>query len=359
MVFMKILFLGEPESPNTVSWVAGLRDEGCEVVVASVRTDGSGDALAIGNPSLPPRIRILTGVSHLKSIIAEIKPDLVLAYRVTSYGYLAAKAGFHPLVLAAQNEQIVYLPKPTFLRRKFLEKCARFAISKADLMHAWSDNIADGLIKFGADSDKILTLHRGIDVKLFDSDRDKRFNKNAPVFISTRSLAPEYRIDKLLDAFALVVATVPEATLKIIGSGPEEENLKIKTSQLGIEKNVLFTGRVDHETLVRELQTSNIYISIIETEGMSSSLIEAVLCGVLPIVTDMPASQAIVDDRIDGFLINDIKPDRLSAIMIESIEKYEKMQPALQANAKEVKKRFDRKANQNIFIKAYRALCEK
>ena len=174
---MKILFLGEPDSPNTQSWIEGLRDAGCDVILASVRSDGSDGAIPIGNINLPPRIRILTGTRQLKKIIAKEKPDILLAYRVTSYGYLAAKTNFHPLVLAAQNEQIVYLPNPSFIRYKFLERCAEFAISKADLMHSWGKNITDGLIKFGANKNKILTLHRGIDIDSFTSGGQKDINK--------------------------------------------------------------------------------------------------------------------------------------------------------------------------------------
>jgi glycosyltransferase involved in cell wall biosynthesis len=353
---MKILFLGEPDSPNTISWVTGLRKQGCDVTLASVRTNGNEDALAVGNPALPPRIRILTGVSHLQKIIAEIKPDLLLAYRVTSYGYLAAKTGFHPLVIAAQNEQIVYLPKPTFLRRKFLEKCAKFAIKKADLMHAWADNIADGLVKFGAERDKILVLHRGIDMEIFKDCKKRKFDKNAPVFISTRSLAPEYRIEKVIQAFAETLDKLPGAVLKIVGSGSEEERLKQIAADCRIEKHVHFLGRVNHQKLVQELQESDIYISIIETEGMSSSLIESTACGLLPIVTDMPASKKIIEDGVNGFLIDDIEGGKLSDIMLNAVEKYREMEPELTKNSARIKKAFNRTENQKAFIEKYQEL---
>jgi len=353
---MKILFLGEPDSPNTQSWIEGLRIEGCEVVLASVRADGTGDAIAIGNPNLPPRLRVLSGVSHLKKIISEIKPDLILAYRVTSYGYLAAKTGFHPLVIAAQNEQIVYLPNPTFFRRKFLERCAKFAIRKADLIHAWSDNLADGLIKFGADPSRVMTLHRGIDMSIFEDSRSHEFNKNTPVFISTRSLAPEYRIEKVLDAFALLLAKVPDAILNIAGSGSEEEALKKHTEVLKIDKNVIFHGRTNHKELVSLLKKSDIYISVIETEGMSSSLVEAAVCGVLPIVTDMPASRLIAKNGVNGFLINNVISEKLSEVMLRAVSDYDSMKEKLRANCSAVRQNFDRRANQKIFVEKYNEL---
>ena len=353
---MKILFLGEPESPNTQSWITGLRDQGCEVVLASVRTDGNGDALAIGNPGLPPRLRILSGVSHLKRIIAEIKPDILLAYRVTSYGYLAAKTGFHPLVIAAQNEQIVYLPNPTFLRRKFLEKCARYAIRKADFMHAWSENIAAGLVKFGADKDKILTLHRGIDMSIFSSDKKSHLKDDAPVFISTRSLAPEYRIENVIEAFSLLHKQIPGAVLKIVGSGSEESRLKQLASDLNLTDAVCFLGRLPHHALVKELKESDIYISVIETEGMSSSLIEAAVCGVLPIVSDMPASRLIVEDGVNGFLLRECSSGHLHELMLGAVSDYNKMRDSVAENSRKVCRDFDRISNQKIFLERYRGL---
>ena len=277
---MKILFLGEPGSANTNSWIEGLRDQGCDVHLASVRTDGSDGTIPIGSSIMPPRIRVLTGVHSLKQIIAKIKPDILIAYRITSYGYLAAKTKFHPLVLAAQNEQIVYLPNPSFLRRKFLEKCAKFAIKNGDLIHSWSENITQGLLKFGADKAKILTLHRGIDLDAFLSISN---NNNArqisecdkkPVFISTRSLAPEYLIDKLIDAFKLVVDKIPDAKLEIAGSGSEEGVLKQQVENLKLTKSVTFHGNLNKISLINLISSSNIYVSLIQTEGLSSSLIE-------------------------------------------------------------------------------------
>lgn len=355
---MKILFLGEPESPNTVSWVEGLRRQGCEVHIASARTDGRDGCIPIGSAKLPPRIRILTGTRHLRRIIRDLKPDILLAYRVTSYGFLAARAGFHPLVLAAQNENIVFQTGASLFRRKILAFCARYAIARADLMHAWGENIAKGLIRHGADEHKILTMHRGIDLDKFQARRGKKFNRESPVFVSTRSLYPEYNINKVIEAFALVVRVIPGAKLKILGKGAEAPVLKKITSSLSLDEKVAFLGRLDHDKLAEELQASDFYISIIDTEGLSSSLIESIACGVLPIVYDMPSSIDLVRDKIDGLLVNDTSASGLASAMIEAVEIYDKLEPALATNSKSVRQRFDREANQKVFVQKYMSLSD-
>ena len=356
---MKILFLGEPSSPNTMSWVTGMRSLGCDVVLASVRTNGEDGNSPIGNTGLPPRLRVLTGKSSLKRLIAAVKPDILIAYRITSYGYLASIVGFHPLVLAAQNEQIVYLPTPNALRSITLGFFARQAVKKADLMHAWSDNIASGLIKYGADPQKILTMHRGIDVEKFrfNATEIKDFNINEnPVFISTRSLFPEYDIKTVVSAFALVVKQIPNAILRIAGDGPEQDALKKQIYELKIGANVCFLGNIGADELVQMLGTSHIYVSIIQTEGMSSSLLEAVVCGLLPIVADMPASRKIIETGINGYCIKKISVKNVAFQMLDATRKYENIIPALLDNAERIAEDFDRRKNVKAFLEEYKKL---
>jgi glycosyltransferase involved in cell wall biosynthesis len=356
---MKILFLCEPKSPNTVSWAEGLRAEGCEVFQASARTDGSDGSIPLGNPLLPPRLRILTATRQLRKIISEIKPDILLAYRITSYGYLAAKTGFHPLVLAAQNENIVFLPENAAIRRKLLTKFARFAIREADLIHSWGENITRGLLEFGAEPQKILTLHRGINLQPYNSPsfvRDNTFNKDAPRFISTRSLAPEYLIDILLKAFRLVLDEIPGAVLDIVGSGSEELSLKNLAEQLNLGENIRFLGRVGNSEIPELLKNADIYISLIRTEGISSSLIEAVTAELFPVVSDMPASRLLVENNTNGLLLSGTSPESVAEKMIEAVGMLPDRRAALSENRKKISENYDRTGNQKIFIEKYRTL---
>jgi len=355
---MKILFLGEPSSPNTMSWVEGMRDLGCEVVLASVRSDGSDGAWPIGPVSFPPRIRALLGVGDVKHLIRDIAPDVMIAYRVTSYGYIAAKSGFHPLVLAAQNEGIVFLRKPSWWRREILERFARYAVERADMLHAWSPNIRDGLLAFGADEGKILTMHRGIDISgVPEKPRGgRKFDAGRPVFVSTRSLYPEYRLDLLLKAFRRVLDHIPGARLKIAGDGPERAELERLRSDLALDEAVEFPGRLPADALHTLLRESDIYVSIIATEGMSSSLIEAVAHGLLPVVWDMPASKTLVENGVNGILVVDDHPDDIAGAMARASAEFAEFESGLAENAARVKSEFDRLKNIGVFLEKYKEL---
>lgn len=340
-----------------MSWVNGLREQGCEVFLASARTDGSDGNIPIGNPRLSPRLRMISGIKGLKQKISEIKPDIVIAYRVTSYAYVAARTGFHPLVISAQNDQIIFETKRTFFRRKFLERCARYAIRKADLIHSWGSNITEGLLRFGADEKKVFTFHRGLNMAAFkENSRTKEFDPEKPVFITTRSLAPEYLFDKLLDAFKILVGKIPGARLEIIGTGSEESNLKKQAEDLALTENIAFRGKLTEKEVYQALSLADIYISIIETDGVSSSVIEAVAASLLPIVAEMPASDNVLVNNKNALLFTNGTPEKLAELMLKAVNSFENMMPALRENSQNIIGKYDRHKNQKLFLEKYKNL---
>jgi len=352
---VKILFLAEPDSANTRAWAEGLRALGCEIRIGSVRVDSptpDGSVIPLGPRWLPPRLRLLLAGGDLHRAITEFKPDLLLAYRVTSYGYLAACGSLHPLVIAAQNEQIIYQPHPTWWRTWLLTRFAKFAISRADLLHAWSPNIADGLRCFGAKNEKILILHRGIDTRLFSPPESPPLRTVDPVLISTRALHPEYRIDELLHIFAHLRRTIPAARLWVIGDGPERPSLQALAGELGVADGVEFTGALSPEQVAERLRQADLYVSLIRTEGVSSSLLEACSCGVYPVVADMPASRHFPGND-GGLLLPELPTGEIAARLGKLIANSGRRQDAVTRNASAVRETFDRDRNLRKFVEKY------
>jgi len=354
----RILFLGDFQSANTASWIEGFREAGAEVIAASARPEGRQGIYPLGPSGLPPRLRMLLGKKDLRKLIDSFKPDVVIGYRVTSYGYMAAKSSFHPIVVAAQNEQITFLREPNWLRQKFLTYFARRAIKSADLLHAWSSNILEGLKKFGADEKKILLMHRGISTDIFTASGNRVFSSKSPRIVSTRSLYPEYRLDELIRSFVVVKSRYPDAKLSIIGSGPEKQNLEKLAQSLGVAGGVSFPGKLKQTEIAVMLSESDIYVSLIDTEGLSSSLLEACSCGVLPVVSDIPASREIIKNGENGILITVENPEETGNIICTSFENRQLRERCATHNPELIQERYDRKKNIAAFIAHYRKLCK-
>ena len=95
----KILFLGETYRADAITWMNGLKEFGdFEIVTWELKTP---------NHSFFSRsFRILefcTGLFQIKKLIKLQQPDMVIAERTTSYGFLAALSGVKPFAIAQQG----------------------------------------------------------------------------------------------------------------------------------------------------------------------------------------------------------------------------------------------------------------
>jgi len=293
---MRIAFLGDYNHPNAQSWIQALKEYGhCEVLTWSLPITENRE----GRMS-----RIMHWFTSLKNIRRELKkmkPDLVIAYRITSYGFIGAVSGFHPLVIASQGGMADIWPLHS-LSTPLKKLMARVSLKKADLIHAWGAHIAEAQINLGADPSKILVLPRGINLNKFYASAEPPVNASMQIAV-TRSLYPEYSHNVILDACALLAKNNIPFTLHIVGTGAEMNNLKAIASTLGIEAQVIFHGRIPNDKLPELLRCCDIYTSVPRTEGVSASLFEAMACGCYPIVSDLIAYRSLIDDGKNGTLV--------------------------------------------------------
>ena len=82
------------------------------------------------------------------------------------------------------------------------------------------------------------------------------------------------------------------ATVTGVDLAPENIHYAKKlAADLGISEAVRFEGAVDRESIPQMLDSSAIYCSMLDTDGLSASLIEAMAAGLFPVVTDIPANK--------------------------------------------------------------------
>ncbi len=121
------------------------------------------------------------------------------------------------------------------------------------------------------------------------------------LFISSCRLVKEKRVDFLIRAYAkLSVKDKEKSALVIVGEGPLGRDLKKLSHRLGLDKNVFFTGLIDHKQVFEIVSSSDIYIhaSLRETQGLV--LNEAAACGKPLIMIDKIANP-VLKDRENGF----------------------------------------------------------
>jgi glycosyltransferase involved in cell wall biosynthesis len=218
----------------------------------------------------------------------------VIGYRLVSYGFLAARTGLRPLVLAGQGQYLTPPGGPFFS-----ESTVRYALSRADFLHAWSRPMADRMIELGADPSKILVRPRGISLGRWSPGEGRA---GRPTLVSTRELEPYYNQQLLIEAARELVPRIPDLELVICGSGSDEPRLRTMAASLGLEKHVRFTGFLQEPEMVREIQRAWVYVSAVPTDGVSASLLEAMACGCYPVVVDNRANRDWIRSPVQGAL---------------------------------------------------------
>ncbi|HVB20285.1 MAG TPA: glycosyltransferase [Candidatus Paceibacterota bacterium] len=113
------------------------------------------------------------------------------------------------------------------------------------------------------------------------ADEQRRFTVTNPVVLFVGRLGPEKNIDDILRAVPLLVKTFPTLTFVMAGHGTAAENLKKLAQELGIEKNVLFTGFLNRTTVLPHLyKTAGVFVLMSRTDSQSIALMQSYASGI-------------------------------------------------------------------------------
>jgi len=106
-------------------------------------------------------------------------------------------------------------------------------------------------------------------------------------------LMPHKRISMLLDAVALLHSEGLSVTCRVIGDGPELDDLKEETRGLALEHAVEFRHDVQEQKEIYELvKASKVFVLPSAREGFGIAVLEALACGVPVVTTSSPDNLA-------------------------------------------------------------------
>ena len=344
----KILFLGETYRADAITWMNGLKQYGdFEIITWELKTRSH------GFNRLLRLLEYCACIFKIRQIVKAEKPDMVIAERTTSYGFLAALSGVKPIAVAQQGltdlwpETSIMLPVKRIIQY--------YAFNKASLIHAWGKVMTYSMEKVDVDMRKVMILPKGVDLSTFECKKTGDLTSEINAIV-TRSLLPEYRHDIILKAFAILHENGYEFKLTIVGDGAQTAQLKSLAEHLKIAGKVVFTGRIHNRELPVLLSKSNFYISMPITEGVSASLFEAMATCCYPLVTDILGNQCWIKHRENGQLITTDDYKMLASEMIWAIENPEYRNEVVSKNRKFVEENANYSINMKMIADKYHSL---
>jgi glycosyltransferase involved in cell wall biosynthesis len=132
------------------------------------------------------------------------------------------------------------------------------------------------------------------------NDLLSRINVSRPFVLSTGGSDSHKNLNILYSAFSRLPRTILLSyQLVIVGDGfkREEKNQRKKLRKLGINDNVVFTGRLDDEELAMLYNSCNLFIFCSTHGGFGIPLIEAMACGAAVLASNASSLPEIVGHK--------------------------------------------------------------
>lgn len=135
-------------------------------------------------------------------------------------------------------------------------------------------------------------------------------NTQSRILLAVGRLHPQKNYEDLLEAFALVESTMPDWTLRILGSGPDEKLLRATCHRLGISKRVEFLGFISDP--FPHYRAAEVFVMVSRYEGSPNALWEAMSCGLPSIISD--AIEGALEIVLDGRDVRVVRAGDIGAL---------------------------------------------
>lgn len=378
---MRVLYCTDTYPPQingvsivTALSVAGLARRGWECAVAAPRYPGAArvDPAAVEVVSLPsvplpgyPEVRLaVSGRAAVRRLVERFRPDLVhceTEFTLGRTGQRAAAAAGVPVVSSYHTDFGRYaeaygLP---WIRRAVTGYLTRFH-QRSARVYTPSAVSRGELLRLGLR--EVEVWGRGVDTALFHPRRRSQALRaelgmgSRFTFVYVGRLAPEKRVDVVVDAFRKASAMVPAGVIHLIvaGTGPQEAELRAAAPP-----GVTFLGFLDRESRLPDLYANCdafVFASVTETLGLV--VLEAMASGLPVIAAPEGGVRDHVRDGTNGLTYEAGDASALARAMLLLVNEWE-LTGRLARGARRTAEALSWEREMDRLDRSYREVCER
>jgi glycogen synthase len=301
------MVLSQPSSPPTALWVVPVSDLAgvARHVLDVARTGIPGWRLVFLTPpgALPTRLRELGAVVHvgpfgpdhglrasvstLRDVVRRERPAVVHSHLAYADIVAALAVGRQPRLVTTEHgiarDDTVYHLSGAKTRAMAAAHTAR--LRRFDAAIAVSRATAAAMVEKWHPRREIVVIPNGVDrVPASGGTTGLRI-------LSLARLSPEKRLPALVDGFAELHRSRPEARLTLAGTGPEEAALRAQVERIGLSDVVTLPGFVDPEAAMAE---HDVLAMMSVWENCSYALLDAAVRGLGVVASDVGGNPEIL-----------------------------------------------------------------
>ncbi len=301
-------------SVHTLRYLVGISPFVNNIVFITNNTDGLELPSNIVAHVINFSLYNLRARSQIAKIISNYEGSIIHIHQANSYAYhtlKAIKSKNFKTILTTWGSDVLLLPKQSYI----FANMVKFNLANSDIVTSGSLYMSSKILELCPSVKQLHTINFGIQ-NIPANVADLSVKEN--IIFSNRLHKPLYNIDKIILAFDKLINQHPDYKLVIAGSGSETSILKKLAKNLDLHENqIIFTGMLDHEELIKWYKKAKYFVSIPISDSTSMSLQEALAYGCYPIVSNLPANLECIINNING-IINQ-NPNNLCSDLVQAI----------------------------------------
>jgi glycosyltransferase involved in cell wall biosynthesis len=270
-------------------------------------------------------------LTAIEEIISVEKPDILHIHFPVCLGswialHIGKKCGI-PVVLTLHGISEGYSDKKLALIAKIMKIPVKYCLQNSDIITAISQLTKEYHEKEYALEHDIVLIPNGVDLDLFKpiqplpKEAFKWIDSNFIKIGFVGHVRHAKGLHFLVQSANEIIKQSPQNILFIIGGeGPMRQDLMQMVSDRGLEDNFLFPGYIPDESLSYYLNSLDIFVQPSLVEGMPQGVLEAMACGKPIVATDVGGVSEIVDNGVNGYLIDPGSPEQLCNAVVKLVE---------------------------------------
>jgi glycosyltransferase involved in cell wall biosynthesis len=206
-----------------------------------------------------------------------------------------------------KGKSIEEILKNPSLKQKILFKIQKTIFSLSDFVHVQNEyqkNIAATF--YNIPLQKIVVIPNPVDLTRFGTKKalPKKEGKKKFVMLTVSRLVPWKGSAIAIKAMPKILAKIPNCELRIIGSGTSEFEKKLKdlSKSQGVEKNIVFLGKIPHDKLPGYYASCDLFLQPSLYEPFGITVIEALACNKPVIASDTGGLPELIKNGVNGYI---------------------------------------------------------
>ena len=292
-------------------------------------------------------------------LLHRIRPD-VLHIHWAHFATLVSRVWRGPLIVTAWGSDIYRRG----LESPRVQGALKEALRSAHVVTCDSADLAREIVDLAdVEPARVEVVQWGIDTDSFRRQEAPAFARELgmegrPVVFSARNFLPLYNQETVVEAFAQVRAEFPEAMLLMKDyNGDVEYKRRVmdRVAALQLAGAVRVVKTVPHERMAELYSMANVTVSVPSSDATPMALFEAMACGSVPVVSDLPSLREWVVDGENGYLV----PVRDAARLAERIRYLLRDSQSAAAIATRNRQFVEMKASQAVNMHRMERICRR